>query len=215
MMDINAAGADIRAIIFDLGGVILRTDDPQPRSALAMRLGRTYAELDQIVFGNPISQQGERGQATPEQIWAEIGRLLNLTSEQISTFRQEFFGGDKVDSLLVQLIQRLRKSYRIGLLSNAWYRDMPRFLHENLKLPDLFDVVISSAAVEMAKPDRKIFELALEKLAVQPEQAVFVDDNQDNIRAAAYVGIHTVHFKSTAQAQNELAQILNITLPSN
>jgi glucose-1-phosphatase len=194
----------IKAVIFDLGGVILRTEDPQPRVELAQRLGITRWELEEAVFNNPISQQAERGLATAEEVWAEVGRRLNLPGEEIVPVRRAFFGGDRVDFELIELIQQLRGQYTTALLSNTWLVDLPGFLRDDLQVPDTFDVVISSAQARVAKPDAEIFHLALEQVNAQPAEAVFVDDNAANIQAAAGLGIHTVRFLNPSQAQAEL-----------
>ncbi len=198
----------IRAVIFDLGGVILRTNDPQPRQALAERMGRTYIELDDIVFSNPVSRQAERGQASPTQVWEEIGQLLHLESRDIPAFRREFFAGDTIDPNLVELIQNLRTDYKTALLSNTWIIDLPSFLRQDLGVPDIFDIVISSAKSGIAKPDAKIFLHTLDALGVGAEESVFVDDNLENILAAGHLGMHTVRFLNPEQAQDDLLKIL-------
>lgn len=203
----------IRAIIFDLGGVILRTDDPRPRTALAERLGKTYAELDEIVFANPVSQAGERGLATPEQVWAEVARLLALPASEVERVRRDFFAGDQVDMALVELIQGLRGEYLTALLSNYWVVDMPRFLREDLKLPNIFDLVISSASVGLAKPDPQIFNLVLERLGVEAGEAIFVDDNLANIQSAGQMGIHAVRFLNYEQLRRDLQTLIVLPEP--
>lgn len=202
---------NIRAVLFDLGGVILRTDDIQPRTELAQSLGRTYAELDEIVFKNPVAQMAERGQATSEQVWAEIARLLGIDSQQIRITRRRFFAGDKVDGELVGMIAQMRKRYRTGLLSNTWIKELATFLRDDLQIPDIFDVVLSSAALGKAKPGKEIYLSALDALGTQPGETVFVDDNLENIRAASQLGIHTVRFFNTAQAKSDLETFM--TLP--
>lgn len=199
----------IHAVLFDLGGVILRTDDRGPRQALAESVGRTYAELDEIVFGNPAAQLAERGQASPEQVWEEIGRLLQLSPQQIPGFRRAFFDGDRVDAALVDWIASLRGAYRTGLLSNTWFKDLERFLREDLQIGDVFDVVISSARSGRAKPDAKIFHEALAALGVQAAETVFVDDNQANIEAANRLGFQTVRFLNASQARADLEALLH------
>ncbi len=194
----------VRAVIFDLGGVILRTDDPGPRTALAKRLGKTYAELDEIVFGNPVSQAAERGLSSPEDVWAEVARLLDLPIREVGQVRHEFFAGDQVDLALIELIQGLRAAYKTALLSNHWIVDMPRFLREELQVPDVFDLVISSASVGLAKPDPRIFNLVLQMLGVEAGEAVFVDDNQANIQSAGQMGVHAVRFINLEQLRRDL-----------
>ena len=200
----------VRTVIFDLGGVILRTDDPGPRTALAKRLGKTYAELDEIVFANPVSQAAERGLATPEEVWAEVARLLNLPVSEVGQVRREFFAGDQVDLALIELIQGLRGTYKTALLSNHWTVDMPRFLREELRIPDIFDLVISSASVGLAKPDPQIFNLVLETLGVEAGEAVFVDDNLANIQAAGQMGIHAVRFVNLKQLRSDLRTLVSL-----
>lgn len=201
---------EIRAVIFDLGGVILRTVDPQPRTLLAQQYGMTYAEIEEVVFNNPVARQGESGQATTEEVWAEVARRMNLTDDQVPAFRRQFFGGDKVDFSLIELIQSLRGKYRTALLSNTWIVDLPRFLREDLQIPDTFDVIISSAEVGVAKPNPEIFQVALEKVGAKPEEAVFVDDNFANIEAASAIGIRTVRFFDVDEARRALATFVQV-----
>jgi len=202
----------VRAIIFDLGGVILRTEDTQPRAGLAQRLGFTYAALDAIVFNNSTAQRAERGQATPDEVWAEAARLLNLPPDEIPRVRREFFAGDRVDQDLIALIHSLRGDYKTALLSNTWFSDLPRFLREDLGIPDTFDVVISSAREGLAKPDPRIFQVTLEALGIEAAEAVFVDDNLANVQAAGQLGIRAVRFFSVSQMRQDLGAF--IRLPS-
>ncbi len=198
----------VRAVIFDLGGVLLRTDDPQPRTQLAERLGLSREQLEQIVFENPLAQQAERGMATPEAAWAEVARRLHVPIEEIRKIRKEFFGGDRVDFSLVELIQNLRTDYTTALLSNTMIVDLPGFLRQELQIIDTFDVVISSAQCKIAKPDPAIFHLALELVKARPQEAVFVDDASRNIAAANALGLHTIHFRSAAQTRADLLAFL-------
>jgi epoxide hydrolase-like predicted phosphatase len=201
--------ASIRAIIFDLGGVILRTDDPQPRLALARRMGMTRRELEGAVFDHLASQKAEVGGVTPAQAWEAIAQGIHLPVEEIPAFREQFFAGDKVDFRLIEFIQRLRPRYTTGLLSNTWIVDLPAFLRDDLNIPDrTFDAVISSARHQVAKPDPAIFRLALEAVQAAPHEAIFVDDFLKNITAAAALGIRTVHFRDAQQAMDEIRAIL-------
>lgn len=200
----------IKAVIFDLGGVLLRTDNPQPRNELASQMGVSRLQLEEIVFMNPVAQQAERGLAAPEAVWAEVARQLNLPAEEIRPFRRAFFGGDRVDFEFIRFIQSLRPAYTTALLSNTWIVDLPRFLRDDLQIPDTFDVVVSSAQQGMKKPDARIFHAALKLVGARAEEAVFVDDFSQNISAAAALGIHTVHFRSYEQARSELKSLLKI-----
>jgi len=203
--------AGIRAVIFDLGGVILRTDDPTPRARLAERLGQTRAQLEDIVFANPVAQRAEEGLASPEDVWEYVRQALGLRPEEVRPFRREFFAGDRVDFGLVSLIRSLRPAYRTALLSNTWIVDLPQFLSADLRIPpDTFDAVISSARQGAAKPKAAIYQAALAQLGVPPEQAVFVDDNDRNIAGARAVGLHTIRFDNPSQTRQALAGYLSL-----
>ncbi len=203
-----SANIHIKAVIFDLGGVLLRTDNPQPRTDLADQLGISRLKLEEIVFNNPVAQQAECGQATPEAVWIEAARLLDLPQSEIPALRRAFFGGDTVDFELIRFIQALRPAYTTALLSNTWFVDLPRFLRDDLQIPDTFDVVVSSAQQGVKKPDAEIFRATLKLVSASPNEAVFVDDFARNITAAAELGLHTIHFRSAGQAVSELKSLL-------
>lgn len=194
----------IRAVIFDLGGVILRTEDAQPREQLAARYGMSRATLEETVFNNPTAIAAEAGQVSLHDAWAETARRLGVPMAEMDGFFTQFFGGDRVDFSLLRFVQNLRPARTTVLLSNTWQVDLPRFLSESLRIPDTFDIVISSAARKIRKPDPQIFRLALELAGVEPQETVFVDDFARNIEAAAALGLRVVHFRTAEQAVAEL-----------
>jgi 2-haloacid dehalogenase len=76
----------------------------------------------------------------------------------------------------------------------------------------LFDVVILSGNVKLAKPDPKIFNLALGKLGVTTQQAVFIDDSANHVQGATKLGILSIQFQSNQQVKQELASF-GVMLP--
>ena len=202
---------DIHAVLFDLGGVILRTEDPAPREELAQRFGFSRYELEEVVFGNPVALKAEAGQATIDEVLQEIGRRLHLAPHGTQEVIQSFFAGDKIDFNLVDQIRRLRPRYKTGLLSNGWRTNLSAYLQNELEVPkDTFDVIISSAACKMAKPDPKIYRLAVNLLEAEPAQVVFVDDNLRNIEAAQAAGLHAIQFINAQQTEEDLAKLIDI-----
>ena len=190
--------AGIQAVIFDLGGVILRTLDIRPRAALARRYGLSTNALDQIVFHNAAAQAAERGQATEAEVWQEVGRLLNAPDEALPEIAEQFFAGDRIDFALVDYIRGLRPGRVTAVLSNSWIADLGRSLREKWQIPaDAFDVVVSSARVGLVKPDPRIYQLALEQVQAAPEETIFVDDSLPNVAGAAALGIHAIRYFNT------------------
>ncbi len=197
----------IRALIFDIGGVLIRVENPAGRRKWEARLGLPEGKLDSIVFGSEVSLGAMIGKVPEAELWNQVAISLDLEGEARREFERDFWRGEEIDSALVELIGRLRPRYKIGILSNAWSnaRDI---LNRKYQLESLADVLIFSAEEKLAKPDPRIFRLTLDRLGVQPEEALFVDDVAENIEAARRVGLYAIQFKNTAQTISEIESLL-------
>ena len=203
----------IKAVIFDLGGVILRTMDQRPRQDLAARLGVKLFDLYNLVFDSETARLATVGKLSTREHWQEIGSRFNLNETDLEVFIQQFWGGDRLDHTLIETIRSLRSSYKTALLSNAW-DNLHALVHDTWQIADAFDELVISAEVGLAKPDHRIFHLALARLGVAPQQAVFVDDFNENVTAARWLGMRAIHFSSSTQALMELGSYLNIDTSS-
>ena len=198
----------IRAFIFDLGGVINRTVDRGPREKLAEQAGLSYEELSTLVFDTKTAIQATLGEVTTNEHWESVRSLLNLPAVEIAEVSHYFWGGDQIDLELVEFIRSLRPHYKTGLLSNAW-DDLRYFLENEWKIADAFDEIMISAEVGVAKPDPRIYQITLDRLGVEPQDAIFVDDFPANVEAASRVGMHAIRFHSTSQTLQDLRALLN------
>jgi len=196
----------IKAVFFDLGGVIVRTEFQSPRQQLAERLGMEYDDLDRIVFDSESGRLAALGQVTADQHWISILSRLKRPDSELSAIRQEFFAGDIVDRTLVEYIRSLRGKYKTGLISNAW-SDLRDFIVRE-KFDDAFDKMIISSEVGAAKPEPKIFQIALEQFGVKPKEALFVDDFYVNIEGCEKVGMKGIHFKDAESTLKQLKELL-------
>jgi len=197
----------IQAVFWDLGGVIIRTEDRTRRAEWEARLGLPPRELDQIVFAGEMGRKAAIGQANTADVWAWVAERLGLDPQQLESLRQDFWRGEDLDFELVEYIRRLRPTYRTGLISNAW-PEIREQIENEWRIADAFDKLIISAEVGLAKPDPRIYQLALEGLGVEASQAIFVDDFVENLEAASALGMHTVHFKNRTQAQHQVEALL-------
>jgi len=197
----------IRAIIWDMGGVLVRTEDPAPRRRLATRLGLPVNTLDDIVFGSDGHLEAQLGQISARQQWEQACRAVSWPLEDIAGFQMAFFAGDRIDFALVEAIRRLRPRYLTGLLSNAM-DDLRVQLETNWKIADAFDAILVSAELGLVKPDPRIFQAALEILNVSAAEAVFLDDFEKNIQGARAVGMHAIQFLNPQQAWADLEHLL-------
>ncbi len=198
----------IKAVIWDLGGVLVRTVDQSGRWAWEKRLGLEQGALHNLIFHNPISLNASRGQAEPDEIWAWVAGQLKLDTAEMTALKEDFWHGDEVDTALVDYIRALRPVYKTGLLSNAW-SNLRMLVEEEWEMADAFDEIIISAEVGVIKPNPRIYRMALRALQVEPGEAVFIDDFAENIDGALALGMHAVHFSHPETARQELEELLS------
>lgn len=202
----------IKAIIFDMGGVFIRNRSAKEWQALESQFGLAPGELGRLLYGGEEWKLSRVGAITDDEYWLRVGVKLGLeTPAQKQDFQRMLFDreGERLDTGLVSLARQLRERHQVALLSNA-SDQLEYFLEKKLGIADLFDVVINSARVGLAKPDPAIYELTLERLGITPQEAVFVDDKAHNVISAAQVGIHAIHHvtfeRTAAQIQALLAE---------
>ncbi|HSB01042.1 MAG TPA: HAD family phosphatase [Anaerolineales bacterium] len=196
----------IKAVFFDLGGVIVRTEFQAPRQQLADQLGMEYDDLNKVVFGSETSSRASIGEISADEHWAYVIQRLKRPASELAAIREAFFAGDIVDRTLLDYIRSLRGKYKTGLISNAW-GDLRDFIVRE-KFDDAFDQIFISAEVGAMKPEARIFQLALEQFGVSPNEAVFVDDFYENIEGCEKIGMKGIHFKDPETALQQLKKIL-------
>ena len=184
----------IKNIIFDMGGVLLRFE---PEYFIA-RLGITGADADLLrreVFRSADWVRMDRGTLTDEEGVASICRRV---PEHLHAAVEELVCRWEIPEILpmegmAALIGELKQAgYGIYLLSNAFTRQ-----HEYWpRVPgsEYFDDTFISADVKLVKPQREIYEMALEKFGVKAEECVFIDDLPSNIEMGENCGIRGVVF---------------------
>jgi putative hydrolase of the HAD superfamily len=198
----------INTIIWDIGGVLERTEDHAPRIQLANRLDLDINQLSDLIFGNSTQFRVQLGQISREEHLSYVQQELDLaTRSELDQVLTDFFAGDRLDTELVDHIRRLKTSYTTAVLSN--YSSILREkISTTWKIGDAFDHLIISSEVGQMKPSPEIYEIALETIGCQPDEAVFIDDFQENILGAQQLGIHGILFNSPQQTLADLKTLL-------
>jgi epoxide hydrolase-like predicted phosphatase len=197
----------LRAVIWDLGGVLLRTVDSSPREELAGRLGIDRWDMERRIFSSPSALQAQLGLMTLEEHWEYVRQDFRLQPDEMAVFQEQFWSGDRLDETLVAYIRSLRPRFQTALLSN-YFPGLRRELEHRLHIADAFDEVVISSEIGLLKPDPRIYQMVIDRLDVQPGQAVFIDDFPDNIAGAQAVGLHAIHFRNSTQIRQELDLLL-------
>ncbi len=192
----------IRGVIFDWGGVLMRTVDAGGRRKWERKLGLPLYAVDRVVHGSRSWKQAQSGRITDAEYWADVAAQLGLGEDELAEFRRDYFAGDRLDEDMVAFIRGLRPRFKTALLSNA----SPSLtgLLDELGVTDLFDVRVISGQVGVQKPDPAIYRIALERLDLAAAETIFVDDFIENIETAQRLGMHTLHFRAGMDWQAEL-----------
>jgi epoxide hydrolase-like predicted phosphatase len=197
----------IKGVVFDVGGVLLRTHDQSGRRTWETRLGLKAGSLAGLVFDSKLGRKAQLGQASLEEVWTWVADHLGLSPEELAALKRDFWAGDRLDRELCDYIRGLRSRFRTGMLSNNWARD-GRAMAQELGIANCFDIFVTSAEVGVMKPDPRIYYVALERLGVSPPQAIFVDDFSENVEAARQLGMQGVHFADPERARGQLEEWL-------
>ena len=197
----------IKAIIWDVGGVLMRTEDHTPRDQLAADLGVPRDHVEMTVFAGEIGGRAQRGEIGVAELWEFVRQAYDLTHGELIRFEERFWGGDVLDANLIDTIRTLKANYHIGLLSNAWL-DLRAVITGRWKIVDAFDSLTISAEEGVVKPDAQIYQIALARAGVLPPESVFIDDFPHNIAGAQKAGMHGILFKNPQQTLKELDILL-------
>jgi len=196
----------IKAIIFDVGGVLIRTESRIPRANLEARLGLAPGASELLVFNGPMGMQAQTGAITSQALWASVAQELALDEAGLASFRSDFFGGDLLDLELLDLVRRLHLHYQTAIISNAM-DDLLEVVTNRYPLAGAFDLIVGSAYQKVMKPAPEIFLWTLAQLGRQPNEAVFIDDFAHNIAGAQAVGMAAIHYQPGIDLAAELAKL--------
>ncbi len=187
----------IKAIIFDCFGVLV-TSSYEP-----FKQKYFHGDAELIRKFIEIEDLSSRGEITLEEAEQGFADLAGISLEQCA---HELAQNPRNESLLAYIPESLKGVYKIGFLSNV-AKDRTHELFTDTDIA-LFDDMVLSFQVGMAKPEPEIFRLSAQRLGVQPEECVFLDDLSKYLVGAEEAGMHTILFKNTEQFKRDLAKLL-------
>jgi putative hydrolase of the HAD superfamily len=199
----------IKGIIFDWGGVCCKEGEPFSLGALQSKLCMNPDEITKKAEDIHIGYY--EGKYKSEEFWRAIMKFFNLEQGAAinpRTLSSAYLNSYQIYPEIFDLILRLKKKYKIGLLSNLTpeMRDHIRAKHG---LRKYFHVEIYSCDenVKALKPSYKPFEAALEALKLEPADCLFIDNSQKNIRAAEELGMRVILFENISRFLEETESI--------
>ena len=199
--------AAIRAVVFDIGGVLEITPDLGIHRLWETRLGLPAGEMGERMAD--VWMGGSIGAISLKDVHQAIQDRLGLDEPRLAAYMadvwREYLGSANTE--LIDYARRLRPRYRTGIVSNSFVgareREQAAYGFE-----DLVDEIVYSHEVGMSKPDPRIYALVCERLGVRPREMIFLDDAQACVAGANEAGIHAIHYRNNAQAIEEIEALL-------
>ena len=211
-MERDAQEPDLEGLLVDWGGV-LTTDVFTSFRAFCRNEGIEPTLVRDLFRHDPEGRRAlfdlETGTLTEPEFEQRFGELLGLREDRIPGLVDRLFGGMKADVAMFEAVKAAKAAgRRTGLLSNSWGVDR----YDRSHFPQLFDAVVISGEEGIRKPDRGIYELAIERMELPAAAIVFVDDLPGNLKPARDLGMTTVHHEDSGTTVRQLETLLGLRL---
>ena len=184
----------IKVIIFDFGGVITTRG-----YLLWMKEEIPNFEKNKL-FYDELSDKYDLGMITHDEFTRIIAKESDVDKNIIW---KKIFKKIKVNKELLKIINKLKKNYKIALLTNFHHKPLNDLLIK-YKLEKYFDLKVISSLLKLHKPDPKIFNKTLKLLKIKPAEAIFIDDSQKYINGGIAVGIKSFLFTTNKKFKKDL-----------
>ena len=205
------AAAKLRAIIFDIGRVLIRIDVGRAMQGLAAGTKLSPADLWSAIEKDPRWLDWQEGRITPRDWYLHLSRRLGveLTFEQFKEIWNRVLDPTPIHE--DSFFQMFSKGYRLGLLSNTDPIHV-QHLEATYSFFKFFPTRIYSCSVGASKPNPLIYREALRALKVKAEEAVYIDDIAAYAEAARKLGMSGIQFQSPSQLTSDLKD-LGVPIP--
>ncbi|WP_333773396.1 HAD family hydrolase [Streptomyces sp. IBSBF 3136] len=206
-------GGKRAAVLVDFGGVITSSVLQAFTDFGASLGGDPRLPLDLLARDQPtrtLLADHERGRIDAEAFERGFAERLRARGADVPAegLTARMLASISIDQDMLTLLADLRAAGRpLGLVSNSFGTGT----YDGVDLAAVADVVVISSEVGIRKPSRRIYAIACERLGIDPEEAVMIDDLQQNLDGAARLGIGGVLHTSAADTRRQLAEHFGIT----
>ena len=195
-----------RAVIFDIGRVIIRVDMSRSVGALGKRDGLSHLQVLRELEADPRWPDWQEGRMTPREWHAHLSKKLHF-SYNFEEFCAIWNSVLEPQTILPDILfERLATNCRLALLSNTDPIHVAYF-EANYRFVPFFPVRVYSCRVGSSKPSPAIYHHALREVAAMPQETMFIDDMPENVAAAASLGINAFHFTAPDELLAEFSRL--------
>jgi FMN phosphatase YigB (HAD superfamily) len=195
------------AILFDVGGVLVRAGAPVGRRRWERELGLAHGALD-AALADAIGP-GWKGGRTEADMWAQLQAAVGLSDCDFARLRGDLFAHEYLEPSLREFLTRARRDYRLGIITNNG-PDARDDLQRRFGLCDLVDCFVVSAEEGVEKPSPRIYEIATSRLGAAPPACIFVDDSARNVAGAEAIGMTGIVHHNPIDTLEQLDTLLRL-----
>ncbi len=195
----------IEVILFDLGNVLVDFDYTISANRISNFCDKGPEEIIKLFLGSGLTTSFEEGKISPEDFFSKVKEMLGLSLSYkafVPIWNEVFYLSAKNRSVF-SLVNQLRNSYRVALLSNINTLHY-EYLKKHFPVFGVFHKVFASCELKLVKPDQLIYQRALAELGANAENVFYTDDRPELVESARGLGIKAVVFKEVRQLKADL-----------
>lgn len=183
--------AEIGAVFFDIGNVLLRFDPHKMAAKIAWRLRANPLQIAKFVWQGGFVEDVERGKIGPRQLYEIFRDKLGFdgTQAQFANLWCDHFTLDRTNAALLRRVAKTRKVYLLSNTNELHYE----FIRKNYAFPGDVHGAVLSHELGLRKPERAIYEKAAELAGLPAPRCLFIDDLEPNVAGARKAGFQAIH----------------------
>jgi epoxide hydrolase-like predicted phosphatase len=192
----------IKCIIFDFGGVVTQ-DKIEPVFEEANRILNKKA----FIRRHELYTTALKGKISAKEHYEILSKKTGISPENLEkAFTKSHLKIMKLNKTVLKLVKDLKsKGYQVVMISNI--TEISKNVNKKRKIFPYFSPAILSCDVKSIKPQKRIFEIALQKINLKPEECVFIDDRKELLQTPQKMGFKTINFKNTQQLTRDLKKL--------
>ncbi|MBU0503546.1 MAG: HAD family phosphatase [Candidatus Omnitrophota bacterium] len=196
---------NIRAVIFDLGRVLIDFDYLSGVKRISRFCDKTPQEITSLFFNSPLTNSFEEGKISPGIFFKEVKTVLGLRIgfKEFLPIWNEIFYMTEENKKTFHLAGDLKNNYKLALLSNVNILHLD-YIKKEFPVFDIFDPILASCELGLIKPDYRIYQQAINALECQPAEIFYTDDREELIDAAKKFGLRGFVYKGFEQLKYDL-----------
>jgi epoxide hydrolase-like predicted phosphatase len=192
----------IKAIIFDLGGVLFTHGMTLFTQYIADKHGKEQKAVLKLLKESDLLDAYYVGKMYRDDFYAVLNKELHI-DDDANELEQKLFDVYQIVEETEKIVKQLRKKYKVYFLSDN-FKERVEDANKKYGFIQWFDGGVFSHVVGVKKPNQRIYELAIKEIGLKPKEMLFIDDKEINLPPAEKLGMKTLLYKNSRQLEDDL-----------